>query len=233
MIKALLWKDYRVNLLVLAFGVAVLVGPPLAAAGLNLYGRLTIGSVPRPWLEILVVTAPFGLAAQLLTIAMLGGNAIASERADRSAEFLAYLPPSRWMIITSKAVLAVGAGLLIWAINLAIIYGIPAHLGEVMAGLVTADLIGFRDDVVPVFATSSLLIFGAAWLGSSLLPTHTLATGFGIATPIALLCLLWAVEFFFELRGFDLGWWYRTLCIPLGITAFVAGVVCYVRRVEP
>jgi ABC-type transport system involved in multi-copper enzyme maturation permease subunit len=226
--SALLWKDYRISLLVLAFGVAVLVGLPLATGGLNLYGQLTIGSAPRPWSELLVFTTPFGLAVQLLTMAMLGGCAIAAERTDRSAEFLAYLPPSRWMIVTSKALLAIGTGLFIWSVSLVIIYVVAPH-----AGMVTEDLIEFRDSMVPTLAATSVLLFGAAWLGSSFMPTHTLATGFGIGVAIALLCALWAVEFFFELRGFDLGWWYRTLSIPLGIAAFVAGVVCYVRRVEP
>jgi ABC-type transport system involved in multi-copper enzyme maturation permease subunit len=226
--KALLWKDYRVNLLVLAFGVAVLVGLPLLALALNLHGQLTIGSAPRPWSELLVHTTPFGLAIQLLTMAMLGGNAVASERADRSAEFLAYLPPSRWAIITSKAIFAISVGLFIWGVSLAIIYVVAPAIGAV-----TAELIDFRDSTVPVLAATSVLLFGAAWFGSTFLPSHTLATGFGIVLPIALLCSLWSAEYFLELRGFDVGWWYRTLCIPLGVAFFAAGVVYYTRRVEP
>ena len=226
--KALLWKDCRLNLLIVLFGVVVLVGLPLLALALNLHGQLTIGSAPRRWSELLVHATPFGLAIQLLTMAMLGGNAVASERADRSAEFLAYLPPSRWAVIGSKAVFAIGVGLFIWGVSLAIIYVVAPAIGQV-----TAELIDFRDRTVPILAATSVLLLGAGWFGSTFLPSHTLATGFGIALPIVLLGSLWSLEYFLDLRGFDLGWWYRTLCVPLGIVFFAAGVVYYTRRVEP
>jgi ABC-type transport system involved in multi-copper enzyme maturation permease subunit len=228
MMRALLWKDYRVNLYVLGLGAVLLFGPALGAQIINIWAHWEHGTALRPWGWILAYSTPMALAFSLITIAGLGGNAVASERANRSAEFLAYLPPSRGAIISSKAIVAVGAAAFIWGIGITLIYVVAPQLGPVEEGLTE-----LRDRMLPPLASTSVLLFGAAWLGSSFLPTHTLATGFGIATPIALLCLLWAVEFFFELRGFDLGWWYRTLCIPLGITAFVAGVVCYVRRVEP
>ena len=55
----------------------------------------------------------------------------------------------------------------------------------------------------------------------------------GIAAPIALAGGLAAVAYFFDLRGFDVGGWYKGLCVPLGVVCFVAGVVYYLRRVEP
>ena len=228
MMRALLWKDYRVNLYVLGLGVALLLGPPLAGTALNLYGQWEYGAAARSWAEMLVKTAPFALAFSLLTIAALGGNAVASERADRSAEFLAYLPPSRWMIISSKAILAVGAAALIWGIALMLLYIVAPQLALVEEGLTE-----MRDQMLPPLASTSVLLFGAAWLGSMFLPTHTLATFFGIMTPVALLGVLCGVQYGLKPMPFEFGWWYRTLCWPLGIGAFVAGVVYYVRRVEP
>jgi len=228
MIKALLWKDYRVNLWLLTFAVALLIGPPLCAAALNLHGQLTIGSAPRPWADLLVLTAPFSLAAQLLPIVMLGANAFAAERADRSAEFLAYLPPSRWANVVSKATFAIGLGLFVWGVNLTIIYVIAPQVG-----MVEADLLVFRDSMVPTLASTSVILFGVAWLGSSFLSSHTFATGLGIAGPLALLGVLQTWQYFFEPSGFELGPWYRAMCWPLGLAAFVAGTVYYLRRVEP
>lgn len=228
MIKALLWKDYRVNLWLVAFAVALLIGPPLSAAAVNLHGQLTIGSAPRPWGDMLVLTAPFSLAAELLTIVMLGGNAFAAERADRSAEFLAYLPPSRWANVASKAIFAIGLCLFVWGVNLMLIYVVAPQVG-----MVDADLAKFRDGLVPTLASTSVVLFGVAWLGSSFMSSHTFATGFGIAGPLALFGALQTWQYFFEPSGFELGPCYRALCWPLGLAAFIAGVVCYVRRVEP
>ncbi len=48
-----------------------------------------------------------------------GANAIARERADRSAEFLAYLPISRVRILASKAALPLAVVSVVWAAALA------------------------------------------------------------------------------------------------------------------
>jgi len=228
MIKALLWKDYRVNLWLLTLAVALLIGPPLCAAALNLHGQLTIGSAPRAWADLLVLTAPFSLAAQLLTIVMLGANAFAAERADRSAEFLAYLPPSRWANVASKAIFAIGVCVFVWGAGLMTIYVVAPQVG-----VVSADLVEFRDGLLPTLAASSVMLFGVAWLGSTFLSSHTFATGLGIAGPLALLGVLQLWHYYFAPSGFELGYWYRALCWPLGLAAFVAGTVYYVRRVEP
>ena len=91
---ALLWKDYRLNRLVLFIGVLLLVGPILIAVGSNYYSRWRTGSICA-WPDLLVHTEITSLAFSLLTIGLLGGNAVAGERMDRSTEFLAYLPPTR------------------------------------------------------------------------------------------------------------------------------------------
>ena len=54
-------------------------------------------------------------------LALLGGNSIAGERVDRSAEFLAYLPVSRGRILASKLLVALAAVPLIWLPNLVIL----------------------------------------------------------------------------------------------------------------
>ena len=226
--KALLWKDFRVNFFVLGFGVVCLFFPLLVFSGINVYSQARYGTLLFHWPVMLVDVGSFGLAVQLLTFAMLGGCAVAAERADRSAEFLAYLPPSRATIIASKALLAVSAALFIWLVDVAVAYYLAP-----LAGAVPEEIIDFRDTIVPVLTATAVLLFGAAWCVSTFAPSHVMATGVGIAAPITVLCTLWAVEYFFNLRAFDLNGWYKSICPTLGIVAFAAGTGYYLRRVEP
>ena len=221
---ALLWKDYRVNRLVLIVGAVLLFGPYLVATVYALCSERG----PGTWAAILSATTDYSLALSLLTIAMLGANAIACERADRSAEFLAYLPPSRAMIIASKSMLAIGGVLVIWGFNLLIIYGvIPAFKDHA-----ALQVVGH----VPLWglAVTSMVLFGAGWLASSFLDSPAIGIGVAFAVPVL-------VAGVYLSSAALLGWpasestqdWYCASCLTLGPLCFVAGCVYYVRRVEP
>src|SRR3954470_9088286 len=56
--------------------------------------------------------------------AVLGGNAIACERSDRSAHFLAYLPPTKTQILASKFLVAAGTLAVLCGANCLAIYAI-------------------------------------------------------------------------------------------------------------
>jgi ABC-type transport system involved in multi-copper enzyme maturation permease subunit len=227
MIKALLWKDYRVNFWLLVFAIVLLIAPPVCAVSYKLHGELT-ASVAPTWADQLAGAVPFSLAAQLVPIVMLGGCAFASERADRSAEFLAYLPASRWEKVVSKAAVGIGIGLFVWGVNLTIAYVVAPQCGTVTPGLVESC-----DTLFSRLTPTAVMLFGVAWLGSSFMSSHTFATALGIAAPIALLSVLEAWRYFLASPGFELGFWYMALSWPLGVAAFVAGTVYYLRRVEP
>ena len=47
------------------------------------------------WGDMLVAYGSVALYMTFIVTALLGGHAIACERADRSAHFLAYLPPTK------------------------------------------------------------------------------------------------------------------------------------------
>lgn len=226
--KALIWKDLRINIFVLGYGLVFLFGSLIVCTGINLYADLRYGALIWYWPDMLVQNGSFGLAFQLLTVVMLGGCSVAAERADRSAEFLAYLPPSRGTIIASKAILALGAGLLIWLADMAVAYWIAP-----LAGPIAEELVTFRGTIIPVLTASAVLLFGAAWCASTFAASHVLATGLGIAAPISILCSLMAIEHLFNLRGFDLGSWYKPVCLVLGVLLFIGGTVYYLQRVEP
>ena len=226
--KTLLWKDWRINQFVLAFGAAMLAGPFLVGVTMNLYAQWRYGMPSRPWPDLLALLSALSLSLSLLTLAMLGGNAIACERADRSAEFLAYLPPTRRGIVGSKATLAISAGLIIWLVNLVAMYGIVPLTGE----LSTSGAQFFKDGL-PNIAATGVLAFGAAWLGSSFLASPAIATGLGIFAPVTVVCVLGTVHYFLNPPGFDMARWYNIVCVPLGVGCFVAGTAYYLRRLEP
>ena len=69
-----------------------------------------------------IATAVLSTAASILTLTLLGGYAIACERADRSAEFLAYQPIPRSKILASKLVWPIAAAVVIWSVNLCVLF---------------------------------------------------------------------------------------------------------------
>jgi ABC-type transport system involved in multi-copper enzyme maturation permease subunit len=163
-----------------------------------------------------------------MTLAVLAGNVIAVERADRSAEFLGYLPPSKAQILLSKSALLIGAGIVITAVNLA-------------TALVANSLITTPDG--PALGMSlldlsqiSLVGVGAAgvgWAASAKLETTGAPVFFAIATPMM-------VAGAFYLAYFTFGWPLEELsgttilltCGAVGVVFFAVGWVYYLRRVE-
>src|SRR3990172_6606806 len=71
--KSLLWKDYRINRLLLIFGFVVSVGPWVIAIARHIQLTTRGEGVwwgPEPW----VSTSSISLGLSLFTFAMLGGN---------------------------------------------------------------------------------------------------------------------------------------------------------------
>ena len=227
--KALLLKDCRVNQLVLGVGIVLLAGPPLVGVFINLYSDWRFGVLSNPWPELLLLTSQISLAISLLTVVMLGGNAVAGERADRSAEFLAYLPPSRRAIITSKAVLAIGTGIFIWVINLIVVYGYALRA----PGMSQEWIVNMNHSctlLFPSIAATWVVMFGVAWFCSSMIASPTIATGLGFVPPAIVGSLL---LHFYGPNHPEIGLVYRTICLTVGVLGFVGGIGYYLRRVEP
>ena len=225
--RALLWKDYRVNRGVLVMGVALLLGPYVAVAAGTAYEYWPVVPPAAQCAALLVVASVFSLGLSQLTLVTLAGNAIAAERADRSAEFLAYLPPSRLRILASKALLALLAAAVIWAVNLIVADIVAPAVGTPRGNLVD----GLADR--SILAASSVMLFGAAWLGSAFLTSPAIATSLGLGATLAVPFLVAAT---FALLGWpreDLQHWYELTCLVLGGLCFACGSAYYLRRVEP
>ena len=87
--KMLLWKDYRLNRILLIAGVLLLLGPYLICvlwAGTS--HEVPAGAFRDPgfWAGFLLMCCIPSLLGSQLTVALLAANAVACERADRSAE---------------------------------------------------------------------------------------------------------------------------------------------------
>jgi ABC-type transport system involved in multi-copper enzyme maturation permease subunit len=229
--KWLFWKDFRHNLPIVIFGLILLLLPHLFALW-GMYLQANSGS-KLPWQDNFVMSSLWAFILSQLTVAVASGNAIAGERADRSAEFLGSLPIARRKILASKLLFAlaiiaaiwVTTGLMVWGLvrtDPTVIHLFARSAGEMLCAFAAV-------------AISGAAIFGPAWFLSSLAASPTIAVCAGLATPLT----VWlGVLFVHSLFGPDkidvgLGLWYAGVCLTLGIAGFVAGTWYYLRRVEP
>jgi len=230
--KWLLWKEYRIHRLILIVAAVLLVVPHLVALIL-VWFRIGIG--PGSWGQAdggpLLATNLVGSAFQSVmgsqfAMALLGGNAIAGERVDRSAEFLAYLPVSRVRIVLSKLILPLATAAVILVPNLIIMALAGAALPE--------DLRRGAAWYAPCGpALVGIMFFSIGWLLSSMLESPVFAILGGLVTPWLILA---AFGLFAEVSGFPkniMALSYLGTCILLTPACFVAGTWYYLRRVEP
>jgi ABC-type transport system involved in multi-copper enzyme maturation permease subunit len=212
----LIWREYRLNRWILVSG-GMLVLLPLVIAGALGYGRSVdfIG----PW----ILSSVFGY----MTVALLAGHAVAGERADRSAEFVAYLPLARWQRIASKLILFLITFAVIWSV---VVWGAT----QVVMPVQLAHLVDVRG-----FVIASLMIYGMGWLFTSFLSSATYASVFGLSAPVFFLAGLAIVADAFgvlpgEMQNKDS---HETLILlsgvfglPVAAVSFAVGTWNYVRR---
>ncbi len=217
--KTLLWKDYRVNRVILIGGLVMLLVPYVLVVP---YGLLDPDSNKGMYSWWDVVGRSVMLS--LLTIAFLGGNAFAGERMDRSAEFLAYLPPSRWAIVASKTLLALLVAAAIWGFTFLILHA---------AASVDTEW-GVPVEVVQAMVGTMVMLYGTAWLFSAILTSPAIATccGIGITAIAAFVITRVGKELGFGTKV-ELFGLYSVAASILGLLCYAAGVLYYLRRAEP
>jgi hypothetical protein len=225
----LLWKDYRLNRGLLLLGTVLLLGPYAAVCAGTLYVGWPAGLSAAEWSVRLWEASIFSLILSQLTLAVLAGNAIAAERADRSAEFLACLPPSRLQILASKLLLALLVAAAIWVVHLSITELVVPRLGAAVAS--PWDRLGSRS----TFAAGTVLLFGASWLGSAVLHSPASATIFGIAMALGGGPLLAQVVWVLCASGVReaLPCYGTIVSLTVGLLCFLSGSAYFLRRLEP
>lgn len=231
--KTLLWREYGFNRHILIAGVVILLIPYVYTLIFLLWPHhrsMTIHDVGQGF----AIAAVCSYSISQLTVALLAGYAIAGERADRSAEFLAYLPISRGNRLASKLILTALVTLLIWVINLAVLWGIKYPLSW------TTDDIS-QDFFDPTYTLlTGLMLFGVSWFLSSIQSSPSIAVIGGVVTPILVLMgLLTSVEIYETQtrRNIDdasiMATWYMGISLTLAILGFTVGTWYFLKRVEP
>jgi ABC-type transport system involved in multi-copper enzyme maturation permease subunit len=232
MLHALVWKDARVNRLPLIACAALLIAPYAVVAAavmqLPIWMESTTSSA---WAVLLATGSYFSVMCSQATLTILSGNLIAAERSDRSAEFLAYLPPSRRQLLASKALLLLLVAVVVWGTNLVIqmLADMLAADADAGARTLTADMASLG-----TMAAIGSVAIAAGWCASCMLSAAGTAVGLAVCAPLLLGGLFQASQLITgwpdELSFPDV---YFIACWLTAVTLFVAGSVYYLRRIEP
>jgi ABC-type transport system involved in multi-copper enzyme maturation permease subunit len=234
----LLKKDWRLNrapLIALALAAA---GPYLIGWYAHLWnqhqniatGHANWNDIEKPW-DVLAGCAAVSIACASLVAAAFGGNAFATERRERWADFQAMMPASRPWIVFSKLMVSAGPLVMIIAANLVIW---PAALySHIVRGFPLSTEAGqIWNESAMVFRTVCIgvMVFGFSWFCSVFLNSATISAAIAVI-------VLFAITFAAALIRIDsyprleeimnIG----TLCV--GLAMLVAGSLIYNRRVAP
>ena len=224
--RALLWKDLRVMRVVLAYAFSVLLCVYAVGCLINVYSQWRYGFPARDWSSMLFICAMCSLGLELPAAAMLGGCSFAAERADRAAEFMAYLPVSRGKVVLSKAALTLSVLGLVWVVNLAVLFAVESRIE-------LSDSSSSIGTTTQVLVAICACMFGVAWFCSAMVNSHALATCLGIIIPLLLGGIVFFVSDTFGLSQAIIDHWFPRCCGALGAIGFLLGWRHYLHRVEP
>jgi ABC-type transport system involved in multi-copper enzyme maturation permease subunit len=208
----LMRKDFRQQRRFLAGAILFLLTP---------YAFSVVLFILNPasrWSDHLGIAAVCALGLAFVLIPFFAGNAVASERADRSAEFLAFLPIARGPSILSKALVAgaISAGMVAacWAAT-SVINSEPSNLSGAQSF---------------AMVSTSLMMFGTAWGVSSFGRSPVFAAAAGLVLPACWALTRWLASE----HGHSISLTaYSAVAFVSGCAAFVGGSIYCLRRVEP
>jgi hypothetical protein len=227
--KSLLWKEFHLNASILIMGLILLVAPYLVVSIVFLRSGFNSDlSAVTFWSIVLETSSYFSIFCAQFTISILGAYIIACERADRSAEFLAYLPPSREEILLAKGLLIAGFASIAWLINLLIM---------TVARSLRDEPLSFINDLpyLSTIAVHGLLWSGVGWLMSSFsrAPAHAIILAF--PSPIIVFFLLTTFSYLVGAPSdmYSFSRWYNISCFVVAQISFAAGAIYYIHRVDP
>ena len=209
----LLWREYRLNRWILTLGALGILTPLLIAA----VAFSTSDGEAFP--KFLSMYGCSQLSAAI-TVALLAGNAVAGGRADRSAEFLAYLPLSRWRTLASKLIFPPLIIAVAWSLNLVF----------VVARIRPVEPLEFEGMVdLRVFASALLVTYSAAWLATQSLSSPTYAGIIGFVAPFVVLGLVVAMPMLSLGDMTTLNGWVVLVDLCVALVCFCIGTLHYVR----
>jgi ABC-type transport system involved in multi-copper enzyme maturation permease subunit len=218
----LLWKEYRLNRPIVFVMLFLMILPHLVV----IYMALRYAHRGVTWLEGLPVASFYSFLLSQVALALIGGNAIAGERADRSAEFQAYLPLTRGKILAGKLLLALAIAAVIWLTNPPILWSLVQERNYGPPELLRA----FCNTAI-----TGLTFFCVAWLFSSFLASPTFSVCAGLIAPLLVVSGLAYIAYLLDIPPPDnlIEASYRSICLVTAPVCFAVGTWLYLRRVEP
>lgn len=226
-LRALFWKDWRQHRVVLV-GVATLGAVPILLSMLHRARSQGGLAGSEQLLEALILGGAWATMLSLFSFAIIGGVSFASERADRSAEFIRLLVPSRTRLLASKVIFAV------FALGLALSLGLGLFVGSGL--LLDARHQGSNDDVWMMSKTIGglgMLAFGSAWALSARLASAPISCAGGIGITAVTGALIVSGGSFIDTASETTTTLVASLCAGLGAVCFVVGCITALRRVAP
>jgi ABC-type transport system involved in multi-copper enzyme maturation permease subunit len=231
----LFWKEYRQNRIIVFALLFLLILPHLC----GLYAITSrIHSHPEDvgiWKPITFVATLYSFAISQIGLALIGGNAIAGERVDRSAEFLAYLPLTKQKILSGKLLMALSIAGIIWLTNPPLIWGLLCSSDRREFGMDAPIIL----EVMTNIAITGLIFFCVSWLLSSIFISPTFSIVGGLVFPLILWSLIMYTAYLIcgdqwhppVMKAMEYS--YQGLCVALAPICFGLGTWLYLRRVEP
>jgi ABC-type transport system involved in multi-copper enzyme maturation permease subunit len=222
----LTWREWRRDRPIVLSIVAIVPTIALLIVAQNMRdirGDFT-GNALRMFLEMAV---HFALMLGVVFVPVLAAHAVAGERADRSARFVAALPVTRLCRLTAKVATLLGLVLLLWVPFLVWLVFQPPTFSPGPSGY------------FGMAVTLTLLTTALAWLLAAWLDTVVVAAGAAIFVPLAvwlLLSTLRQIEWEDRKAFFEL--WIRPdyapslLTLLVAAACFAAGTAIYLQRTE-
>jgi ABC-type transport system involved in multi-copper enzyme maturation permease subunit len=234
MMYALLKKDFR------TFRLPMLATLLLAALTYLVGFLLTFAPARNDepwnnrWIAAYTGCAAVGMVITIVMSIAFAGTGIASERTDRTLDFLTMLPPKRWQVLLSK--LAVGTPFL--ALCFAIHFSILL-IGFYMGSRRIPSWGNFDVEfqhlmlLVAVWGSGTLLATSVAWMFSTLLRSSVLCTGIAIAVLVIAAATVGYLS--------DANRWsdnfsaiiWCSLSLPIAVAAFASAWFIFESRVQP
>ena len=212
----LLWREYRLNRWILTAGAVGILSPLLIAI---IAFSTSDGEAFAKFVSMYICS--YGSAA--ITVALLAGNAVAGGRADRSAEFLSYLPLPRWRILASKLILPLLITTVAWCVNF-------AYVSSRIRPVEPVEMAAMAD--LRIFASVLLVAYSAGWVATQFLSSPLYAGIIGFVAPFLVAGLVAAVV---KVSGGDmtgLNGWVVLFHLPVAIVCFSIGTWHFLRRGE-
>ncbi|MBN1488933.1 MAG: ABC transporter permease subunit [Phycisphaerae bacterium] len=232
--RNLLWKDFWQNSRVLLAVVIVAVGPYVVALVIGATQYFVSDPSLRSWTGPGGKACGAGMVLSVILAAFIGATAIAGERVDRSAEFAALLPIARRQSVASKAAIGVVSWLVLWMFNAMCVLSIT---WLIQAAHQTSSSYGVLIDTVltmTMCGAVGVLLFGIAWLFSSLLNSPAIAAAAAIGTAATLATAVVSLRELLPKGPLSTPLLVCLIAIPTvgGLLSFAAGTVISLRRAE-